>query len=154
MNTLLLNPDSVEQGDDLLLIVVGASLRAELCDRPLAYSLREAIVKRQDECDADGPLPVLCTDVWHLNSEALAGRPVLALGDPQLNATTAHLASRLPTAMVVEQSLRIHFDPAGAEPRACLWGANHRATSQAITLFAHRYLDSFLALAGGNGQGQ
>lgn len=150
MNSLLLNPDTVEQGDDLLLIVVGASLRSELCDRPLAYGLREAIVKRQDEQDSDGPLPVLCTDVWHLNSDQLAGRPVLALGDPQLNATTAFLASRLPTAMVVDQALRIHFDPGGDEPRACLWGANHRAMSQAITLFAHKYLDDFLVMASGN----
>src|SRR5688572_24511798 len=89
--------------DQLLLIVVGAHLRAELHDRPLTDRLLQAIRAR-------GPArlrPVVCTDVWYLNAPELHARPVIAVGDPSVNAATAYLSNRLPTALLIEDSLRI-----------------------------------------------
>src|SRR5262245_43553297 len=90
----------------LLLIVVGAHLRAEFTDRPLAYRLREAVLRWQDqslgEDDAPPLRPVVCSDVWYLNAAELAARPVISIGDPQVNAASAMLATRMPTAFVIE----------------------------------------------------
>src|SRR4051794_33570264 len=44
-NNMTLQPDPQR----VLLIVVGAHLQAEISDRPLAYRLREAVLRWQDE---------------------------------------------------------------------------------------------------------
>src|SRR5262245_25499431 len=78
-----------DEGDPLILIVVGAHLRAEVGDRPLAYRMRERVVAwlrehfRVERADADDRggggggddadageegLPcgvVVCSDVWY-----------------------------------------------------------------------------------------
>lgn len=137
----------------MLLIVVGAHLRAELHDRPLGYRLRDVILHRQDMLRArhleDGPglKAVLCTDLWYLNAKELLDRPTIAIGDPAVNAATAYLSNRLPTAFVIENSLRVHLDLEFIDPQACLWGVNPSATNSAIDLFVERYLDDFLKQA-------
>ncbi len=137
-------PDPLDV-DWLLLLVVGAGLRAEHHDRPLAYRLRERILAWQDEFLDTRPLvPLLCTDVWYLNDETLRRRPVICLGDPESNAATAFHARRLPTAFVIDETLRVQLDPEYIEQAACLWGVNPSATVAAVDLFAERYLDGYL----------
>ena len=61
-------------GANLLLIVVGAHLRAEVADRPLAYRLRERIhawLEKYGPGINVGLIPVVCSDVWYMNQEAL-----------------------------------------------------------------------------------
>ena len=135
---------------ELLLIVVGANLDAERRDRPLGYRLREQILRWQDErrskATGDLPLlqPIVCTDLWYLNDDSLRDKPVIALGDPSDNAAAAALANRLPTAFVIEHTLRVHMDLEFIDLQACLWGVNPSATVSAVDLFVERYLDDFL----------
>ena len=131
----------------MIMVVVGAHLRAEVDDRPLAYRLCETMQRRIQLAAPDNNgsqiKTVVCTDVWYLNNEELHERPVIALGEPGVNAATAYFCNRLPTALVIDNTLRIHFDPE-SDAQACLWGANPSATSHAIEVFAERYLDGFL----------
>ena len=137
----------------LLLIVVGAHLRAEVDDRPLAYRLHERVLRRQRELRDAGALdgqplePLVCTDLWYLNDDELLGRPVIALGDPATNAATAYLSNRLPTALVVEPAFRVLLDPEFLDVQTCLWGVNPVATASAVDAFIQRYMDEFLIQA-------
>lgn len=132
----------------LLPIVVGAHLRGELEDRPLAYGLRDRIIAWQREHDDVPPLhPVVCTDLWYLNTEDLLERPAITIGEPAVNAATAFLASRLPTALVMEETLRVQLDLEFLDLRVCLWGADPAATASCLEVFGERYLDGFLTAA-------
>jgi hypothetical protein len=135
--------------ETLILIVVGAHLNAEVTDRPLAYRLCELIDDWRHMHDvADEALhPMVCTDLWYLNHNDLLLQPTLAIGDPEFNATTAFLANRIPTALVVDQSIRIHLDPELVELRACAWGVDPAQTTAAVETFCERYLDDFLRAA-------
>lgn len=135
--------------DSLLLLVVGAHLRAELDDRPLAYRLRDRIAGWVDTSldnsdDTPKIVPIVCTDVWFLNNQELLARPAISIGEPGVNAATAYLSNRLPTALVVDHALRIHLDPEFAELHACLWGVNAQTTAIAVDMFVERYLEAFL----------
>jgi hypothetical protein len=133
------------------LIVVGAHLRAEIEDRPQAYRLRDRLrdwTQLHDQSEAvQNPslVPVVCTDIWFLNNFELQERPVICLGEPGVNAATAFLCTRLPTALMVEGALRVHLDPDFAEAQVCLWGVNPPATASAVDLFIERYLEVFMA---------
>jgi hypothetical protein len=134
--------------DALLLLVVGAHLEAELVDRVLAYRLRERIVAWQRTAAPPADLaPIVCTDLWYLNSDDLRLRPTIAIGRPEINAATAFLANRLPTAFVAEERFRIQFDPELLDLNVCLWGAAGRDTEASVELFAERYLDEYLQAA-------
>jgi hypothetical protein len=140
--------------DDLLLIVVGANLRAEMADRPLAYRLRDRILAWQEQAGArdDVPAltPVICTDLWYLNNRELMERPTIAIGDPAVNAACAYLSTRLPTALVIEGTLRVHLDPEFIDVQACLWGVSNGATASAVDVFVERHMDTFLREAAGS----
>lgn len=141
------DPDSLGP-DRLLLIVVGAHLQAEQEHRPLGYRLRESIVRWQAGHPQVNPLkPLLCTDLWYLNAEDLMQRPTIAVGAPGLNAVSAFFANRLPTALVIDQSLQVQLDPEFVTLRACVWGVDEPATASSVDLFETRYLDAFLRSA-------
>lgn len=134
--------------DRLLLIVVGTSLDAERHDRPLAGSLAEAAETAQQSLDvATACEIVICSDVWLLNDASLLSSPVIALGRPEVNAATAFLARRVPTALVIDHAYRIHIDPTGIERHACIWGTNPQTTSASVEAFRQRYLTQFLRAA-------
>ena len=136
--------------DSMLLIVVGAHLIAELADRPRAYQLAQQIVDWQKQhLDTDEPWlsPIVCSDMWYLNSTQLMARPTICLGKPGVNAASAYFANRLPTAFVIEQSFQVQLDVEFIDMQACIWGIDAAATSSAIETFETRYLDSFLRAA-------
>lgn len=149
-----------DAGDSLLLIVTGSTIAAEMRDRPLAYRLRECVMRWVDATNQGGSKangaavapsdlqPVVCSDLWYLNARELAERPAIAIGEPSSNAATALISSRLPTAFVIEGSLRVHLDPEYIDLRAAIWGVSAASTASAIDLFAERYLSEFLAAAG------
>jgi hypothetical protein len=133
--------------DRLLLVVVGAHLRAEATDRPLAYRLREQILRWQDDRlhETDDQLePMLCTDLWYLNNDDLRLQPTIAIGGAGVNAATAFYAMRLPSAFVIDKVLEIQMELDAAEPKAVIWGTDARATASAVDTFAERYLDEFM----------
>lgn len=123
------------------LIVCGAHLRAEWYDRPIAYRLRE----RMAGVLGEGVL--VCTDLWYLNHDELRHRPTVSVGGPEVNALSAYLAARLPSALVVQGRCVVQFDEEGGEPIAACWGAGPEGTLAAVEAFAERYLGAFGALA-------
>ncbi len=136
--------------DHLLLIVVGAHLRAEQADRPLGYRLRDAIVRWQRHHAEGEPLrPVVCTDLWYLNARDLMMRPTISVGRPELNAVSAYFANRLPTALVIDRSLQVQLDPEFVSLQACVWGVDDPSTASGVDVFQERYLEPFLRSAHG-----
>lgn len=155
----------------MILIVVGAHLRAESADRPIAYALREKVLSWLDgrfapadatespaaddggDPDPGAPRPghpcsvVVCTDVWYLNDASLRVWPTISLGGPGVNALSAYLADKLPSVLVVDDVLMIQMDPELAEATAAVWGIDHRSTVSAAEAFAERYLDAFMTAA-------
>ena len=129
----------------LLPLVVGAHIESEMTDRASAYRLREQILNWQADSGCPGRLlPVVCTDLWYLNNQPLRMRPTIAIGRPELNAATTYLASRVPTAFMVEQAFRIQLDPELVELNACIWGLDGPSTSSAVDCFIDRYLGEYL----------
>lgn len=134
----------------LILIVTGVQLNAELGDRPLAYRVKDemasAIARLTPPEAGDPPLvPVVVSDVYYLNSEPLQTRPTLSLGGPGVNALSAMLVDKLPTAVAIENVLVIQMDLDMNDARAAVWGMNHLDTVRAVELFvARKYLDLFV----------
>lgn len=134
----------------LLLVVVGAHLRAEVNDRPLAYRLQGAIAAWLLAQPPEEPLrPLVCSDLWYLNAGELMRRPTIAVGRPQHNAVSAYLANRLPAVLVIDQRLQVQLDPEFVTLQACIWGADGASTAAGVELFEKRYLESFLRVAHG-----
>lgn len=138
--------------DDLLLIVVGAHLKAEQSDRPTAYQLRDQIGAWLTAGASGGgtrpPLrPLVCTDVWYLNDTSLSVCPAISVGAPGVNAYTAYLADKLPSTFVIDDQLIVQMDPEFGDLTAACWGSSHALTHQACTIFAERYMDAFLNAA-------
>ncbi|MCX5661205.1 MAG: hypothetical protein NTW19_16080 [Planctomycetota bacterium] len=141
------NSGAGDGASNLLMIVVGAHLRAEVADRPLAYRLRERIHAWLEKHAAglNVPLsPVVCTDVWYLNQEALQQRPTLSLGGPGINALSRYYFQKLPASITGNEQVVIQLDPEMTDLRVCVWGMNHEQTVVALEQFVHDHLDSFL----------
>lgn len=134
-----------------LLIVVGADLRAELEDRPLAYRLREVALERLSPVDSsDGPdaRVLVCTDLWHLNHAHLRARPTISLGGPDRNALTAFLGDRIPSVLAVEGAYVVQMDLELVQTQCCCWGQEGPGTEVAVQAFIERYMDRFLECVG------
>ncbi len=129
-----------------LLLVTGAHLRAEACDRPLAYALKAEAQRRLGRLAAAPKTPrlLVCSDLWRINSDELAQTPTISLGGPGVNAWAAHLAEQLPTAFAVDDRLVIQMDPDMSSLLVSLWGMDHASTVEALTIFTQRYLDEYL----------
>ncbi len=149
MPTPPLDPDA-ELGMDpshLLLIVVGAHLRAEQADRPLAYSLREQIqhwVDKHREALATPIQPMVCTDIWYLNHSALHARPTVSIGGPGVNALSSHFAQSITGRTDDDPQVVIQIDPEFTDLRVSIWGTDHDLTAKGLELFFKDYLESFL----------
>jgi hypothetical protein len=135
---------------DLLLIVTGAHLRAEMADRPLAYRLR-ALIRSWLRRHARGLnvrlVPVVCSDIWYLNQESLQKRPTISIGGPGVNALSAFFYQKVGPQTIRDQQIVIQMDPEWVDLRVCLWGVDHERTRQAVQLFSARFLEGFLRAA-------
>ena len=132
---------------NLVLLVVGAHLRGEIADRPLAYGLRDRMLRWIAESgrDINVPIvPVVCTDVWYVNQESLHQRPTVSIGGPGVNALSAYYAKNLDQAMLEDHKMVIQLDPEFVHLRVAIWGADHDLTTKALELFTSRYLDAYL----------
>ena len=142
-----LSPTLEYRAEQVIPIVVGAHPRAEIADRPWAGRLARAMraILRSRGFDAvDGPCPLVMTDVWYLNDDALRTQPTIALGDPAVNAASAMLSNRLPCAYAIENACQVLLDPELLEPKACLWGVDDESVRFAIQRFQDRWLEEFL----------
>jgi len=138
--------------DKLLLIVVGAHLSAEASDRPLAYRLQETIQDRLHQITGSTEWPVTpltCTDVWYLNHDELQRRPAVSIGGPGVNALSAYLYQKLPTALAIEDQLVVQLDVEMTDLRCAVWGFDRRHTASALELFENKYLGDWLRAVSG-----
>lgn len=90
---------------------------------------------------------VVCSDVWWLNTESAQRLPTVSIGAPEVNALSAYLAARIPSAFSIESTLAVLLDLDAASLLACCWGASPAATSSAVDAFSDRYLRSFVERA-------
>ena len=134
--------------DQMVLLVVGAHLRAEMTDRPLAYRLRERMLGWLDEQPGGSPCEiVVCSDLWYLNADELRSRPTISIGAPGVNALTAYLGDKVPSAFAIDGVLCVQLDTDFTDLVAACWGADVGATASAIDAFCERYLDLFMEKA-------
>ena len=130
-----------------VVLVTGSHLSAETFDRPIAYRLRESIVRRlrDDEVDHAEARVVVCSDLWYLNQPHLRALPTISLGGPNVSALSAYLADRLPSVLAVDRVMLIQMDAHAEPPVASIWGIDASSTAGAADAFAERFLDDFLA---------
>jgi len=140
--------DERELSDEpTVLIVVGASLRAEVADRPLAARLQRRIRQWLTRHEATLELtidPIVCSDVWYLNSDELQRRPTISLGGPGVNALSACFAEDLDEEPGDDTHVLIQIDPEFTDLRAAIWGWDHELTVKGVEVFCKQYLDRFL----------
>lgn len=130
-----------------VLIVVGAHLRAEMADRPLAYALGKQMRQwvTQHETSLRGAIePIVCSDIWYVNQQMLQSRPTISLGGPGVNALTAYFVQKLDPNVIGNEQMIIQLDPEFVDLRVCIWGMNHAWTEKAVGLFIEHYLDRYL----------
>lgn len=139
---------ATRRGDGTLLIVVGAHPSAERDHRPIAYALRDQVrgMLAQGRAERGGAVPevLVCTDLWYLNDESLKGLPTISIGEPGVNALSAFLASRLPSAFVIDDVLIVQVDPEMHTPLASCWGATPHETTRAVEVFVDKYAQAFV----------
>lgn len=128
-----------------LMVVVGAHVHAEEHHRPIAYQLCERIsAMSRDELGSEGVRPLVCTDLWWLNDPAMRERPTISIGGPEVNALTAYLTDKLPSAYAVDGALAVQLDVEFADPLAACWGTDPRQTASAVDVFCRTYLRGFV----------
>lgn len=130
-----------------LLIVVGASLRAEPADRPLAYALQQRIRRWIDQHADQMNIqldPLVCCDLHYLSHRRMMSRPTISLGGPGVNKLSAWFANRLQAAYFHENEMLIQLDPEFIDLRVCLWGMDHDCTRRVLDVFIEQYLDRYL----------
>ncbi|MEZ6209953.1 MAG: hypothetical protein R3B46_01725 [Phycisphaerales bacterium] len=79
----------------------------------------EHLLREVDALEADMDV-MLCTDVWYLNNDALQPRPTVSVAG-RVNALSAFLIDKVPTAFAIDDVLSIHMDAEDADPIACVW---------------------------------
>jgi hypothetical protein len=136
----------------LIAIVTGIQLKAELGDRPLAYRI-EQVVREQLAAAFPKPepgelprlAPVVVSDVFYLNNEAIQTRPTISIGGPGMNALSAMLVDQVPHALAIENTLIVQMDVEVNDMRCAVWGMNHLDTVRAVeTFIAKGYLKTFV----------
>jgi len=141
----VLTTDSWSEEVELLPIVVGIHLDAEMYDRPRALRIVEAIRRWQHAyCDEPICRPVVMTDALYLSSEGLQRGAVISLGPARVNALTAGLAERLPVVFSQGGRMVVQADWSSGPPRLCLWADAEHEGARIIDRLIDVELDEFL----------
>ena len=120
--------------DETVVLVTGASVTAEERDRPLAYLLKSEIDRR-----GEGHAyrrAVVVADVWYLDNRIFHHNPTIAIGGPGANAVSEEFSGLLPAVYSSEDRVFVQADLEGDTKRVALWGADARATAEAVEVFA------------------
>lgn len=119
--------------EETIILVTGSDIRAEDRDRPLAYGLKSEIDRRGE--GHSFRRAVVVGDAWYLDNRLFHLNPTVAIGGPGVNALAAELTGQLPTVWSQEDRVFVQADFDGDLKRACLWGADRQATSDAVDAF-------------------
>ena len=129
--------------DETVVLVTGTAGTAGERDRPLAFSLRDAI-------DARGNghpyrRAVVTADTDYLDRPALHANPTIAIGGPGVNAVAQQFAAGLPMVWQEEERVFVQADFDAEPKRVTLWGMDASATASAVDTFInHGFLDLLL----------
>lgn len=130
---------------EILPIVVGIHIDAEIADRPLARRIVEAVRRWQHlYCDEAICRPVVISDALYLTTDELQRSAVISLGHPRVNAVSAALAERLPVVYSGRGRVVIQGEWNDAPARLCLWAESPREHAAAVDRLVDYELDSFL----------
>ena len=141
----MLNADGPILPQTVIPIVVGAHLRAEVSDRPLAEQVKCEINSwKHQNGITESPYPLICTDMWYLNSVELRVQPTLSIGSPEVNAATAAFASDVPTLVEIPEAYRIQADPAFIDLKCALWGIDVEQSQLGVDAFLKDVMGSWL----------
>ena len=131
----------------LILIVVGTELRAEEADRPLAYYLREQVLRAlADRGEAEETDVFVAADLRWLNDPSLQAHPTISLGGPGVNLLARRWIDDppIPISLAVDNEYYIQMDPELDELHVSLWGMDNPSTQIAVNAFVQRFLPAFL----------
>lgn len=142
--SIQLGPGPIDT-DQVILIVTGAHLRAEVGDRPIAYRLQGAILQWLARNAPESSLvPLVCSDIWYLNDDDLRSRPTISIGGPGVNALAAFLTDKLPSAFSIEGVLTMQMDLDFVELVCSCWGMGTAPTVNAVDAWIEKYMEVFL----------
>ncbi len=123
-----------------VIVVIGASVSAQIRDRIAAERIREEINKRG--CDHPHRWAAIVTDTAVLEERLYLECPVIAVGAPEANKVTARFLKALPAAAEVpEKQASVYHNVCEGERRMALWGPD-----AAEALLSSGVLDRFLSM--------
>lgn len=128
-----------------ILIVVGADLKPEEVDRPMAYKLKSAF----ESSPLFGKHPfrkcLVISDALYRHDKIIKVCPTVAVGGPGVNLVAAEFVEKLPVYIARENRYYIQSDKDFSERKISIWGMDREATEEAIDTFIEKgILDDFL----------
>lgn len=131
----------------LILIVVGTELRAEEADRPLAYYLRQQVLKvLADRGEAAETAVLVVADLRWLGDSGFQACPTISVGGPGVNLLARRWVDDppIPISLAVEDEFYVQMDPELDDLYVSLWGMDNASTQIAVSAFLQRFLPVFL----------
>ncbi len=128
-----------------ILIVVGAEIKPEEKDRPLAYKLQQYIEKSPKY----GKIPfrkcIVISDILFENDKIIQVCPTIAIGGPGVNMVSAKFADKLPICLNKDNRCFVQYDKNSENNKASIWGIDQATTNEALDEFIKNgLLDEFL----------
>ncbi len=128
-----------------ILIVVGTDIKPEEADRPLAYSLRDAINSSPDFGKHPFRKCIVISDALYRHDKIIQICPTIAIGGPGVNSAAAEFVEKLPVYLSKDNRYFIQLESDFADPRVSIWGMDRASTKEAVEMFiANGILDEFL----------
>jgi hypothetical protein len=128
-----------------ILIVVGADLKPEEIDRPMAYKLKSAFESSPLFEEHPFRKCLVISDALYKHDKIIKVCPTVAVGGPGVNLVAAELVERLPVYLARENRYYIQSDRDFSERKISIWGMDREATEEAIDIFIENgILDNFL----------
>lgn len=128
-----------------ILIVVGADLKPEEVDRPLAYKLKAAFESSKFYGDHPFRKCLVISDSLYQSDKIIRVCPTVAVGGPGVNSVAAEFVEKLPVYLSRDNRYFIQLDKEFSELKVSIWGMDRKSTEEAIDMFvANGILDDFL----------
>ncbi len=138
---------SVQELDvnETILIVVGAGIKPEQKDRPLAYWLQKQIDKTGGFERTPFSKSIVITDALFRSDKIIQACPTISIGGPGVNRVTAELVNELPIYISEDYRYYIQCDDKPGKNRVLIWGMDQETSSGALNVFIESgLLDDFL----------
>jgi hypothetical protein len=121
--------------NETILIVVGADIKPEEKDRPLAYWLQRKI----QEAAGYGKTPfrksVVISDALYKSDKIIQACPTICIGGPGVNSLANEWVKSLPVYISEDDRYFIQYDLDSAKKRISIWGMDQETTSGALNVF-------------------